>query len=292
MASIKQNRGRELQRVSSVTLLVFLGLSCRSAIHAAPVELWSSETAIMFDLRTSKSFLGVGIVDIDRERAKELQLKEQRGVEVTRVEEGSPAVKAGIAVGDILLEFNGQKLESKEQLGRMVRETPVGRKVKILLFRNGTEKAVMVVIGVRKIAGIEVPQGAWNFEMPEMPSFAIPDVPSPYLSWRSNVLGIEFEEIGSQLAEYFGVKEGVLIRAVMKDSPGEKAGLKAGDVITRVAEKPVKNPREITNIVRGEKDKTTIAIGFVRERRDKKVQVQLENSSGERLQRQHFISGP
>lgn len=274
------------------TPFIFWSLFFLPAIHATPVEPWPSEIASVFDLRASKSFLGVGIVDIDSERAKELQLKEQRGVEVTRVEEGSPAVKAGIAVGDILLEFSGQKLEGKEQLGRMVYETPVGRKVKILLMRNGAEKIVTAIIGVRKIAGIEVPQGAWNFEMPEMPSFAIPDVPSPYLSWRSNLLGIELEEIGSQLAEYFGVKEGVLVRSVVKDSPAEKAGLKAGDVITRVAEKPVKSPREITNIVRGEKDKTIIAIGFVRERRDKKVQVQLENSSSERLQRQHFVSGP
>src|SRR5436190_380097 len=63
----------------------------------------------------SSSFLGVGVAEVDTERAKELKLKEARGVEVKHVEDGSPAAKAGMKVGDVVLDYNGQHVEGQEQ---------------------------------------------------------------------------------------------------------------------------------------------------------------------------------
>ncbi len=68
----------------------------------------------------ASSYLGVGIMDIDAERAKALKLSQGHGVEVSRVETGSPASKAGIQMGDVLLEFNGQPLDGPQQLGHLV----------------------------------------------------------------------------------------------------------------------------------------------------------------------------
>jgi S1-C subfamily serine protease len=70
-------------------------------------------------------------LDITSDRAKALKLKEERGVEVTSVEPDSAAAKAGLKVGDVILEYNGQKVEGWEHLKRLVRETPIHREVKI-----------------------------------------------------------------------------------------------------------------------------------------------------------------
>src|SRR5262249_42558508 len=74
--------------------------------------------------RGGPSFLGVGIQEVDADRAKALRLREEAGVEVTRVDPDSPAEKAGLKEGDVITEYNGQKVEGLEQFSRMVRETP------------------------------------------------------------------------------------------------------------------------------------------------------------------------
>lgn len=78
----------------------------------------------------------------------------------------------------------------------------------------------------------------------EMPKeMAMPDIPKAMMSWRSTMLGVEAESLGeSQLATYFGVKEGVLVRSVMKSTAAEKAGIKAGDVLMKVNETRVTSP--------------------------------------------------
>ena len=63
----------------------------------------------------SGSFLGVGVADVDSERAKALKLKEERGAEVTHITENSPAAKAGIKEGDVILEYNGTRVEGTEE---------------------------------------------------------------------------------------------------------------------------------------------------------------------------------
>src|SRR6478736_5204357 len=73
------------------------------------------------------SYLGVNLREIDSERAKQLKLREEAGVELTRIEEDSPAARAGLKVGDAVLAYNGQRVEGIEQFSRFVRETPPGR---------------------------------------------------------------------------------------------------------------------------------------------------------------------
>src|SRR6185369_11111273 len=89
------------------------------------------------------SYLGIGIQEITAQRAKALKLGEEAGVEVTRVAPDSPADKAGLRVGDVVLQYNGMKVEGLEQLSRLVRETPVGREVKLDIFRNGAPLTLM-----------------------------------------------------------------------------------------------------------------------------------------------------
>ena len=83
------------------------------------------------------SYIGVMMQEVDSERAKALKLGEATGVEITLVEPEGPAEKAGLKVGDVVLRYNGQHVEGKEQFARMVRETPAGRDVKLDISRGG-----------------------------------------------------------------------------------------------------------------------------------------------------------
>ena len=96
------------------------------------------------------TYLGVSLAEVDANRAKELKLKEDYGVEITRVEEGSPAEKAGLKAGDVVLEYNGQRVEGMEQFGRMVRETPPGREIKLTVSRDGTTQTLTAMLASRK----------------------------------------------------------------------------------------------------------------------------------------------
>jgi serine protease Do len=101
------------------------------------------------------------------------------------------------------------------------------------------------------------------------------------MSWRSTILGVEAEALDSQLAQFFGVKEGVLVRSVVKGSPAEKAGIRAGDVIVRVDDTKVATPREVTSAVRGAKSRKTVNLTAVREKREMNFPVPVEESGSE-----------
>ncbi|MBY0505248.1 MAG: PDZ domain-containing protein [Bryobacteraceae bacterium] len=223
------------------------------------------------------SYLGIGVQDVDGSRARELKLSEERGVEVTAVEEDSPASRAGLRKGDVVLEMNGQRVEGVEQFVRMVRETPVGRDVRLSVSRTGAAMMVTAKVAQRKSWSLS---GDRSFSLPAIP---LPppargmDMPRPTMSWRNGALGVEAEGLKGGLAEFFGVKQGVLIRSVSKGSPAEKAGLKAGDVIVRVNDKGVEAPGDVAAIVRERGDRKTLNLVIVREKREQPMSVTLED---------------
>jgi serine protease Do len=220
------------------------------------------------------SFLGVHVSEVDSQRVKDRNLPEERGVEITRVEEGSPAEKAGLQKGDIVLDYQGQRVEGTAQFIRLVRETPAGRQVRMTVARGGNQESIQAVIGTRKgplgreeIARLASPR---NFEV------WMPDIPRANTSWRSPMLGVEAESLDGQLASFFGVKQGVLIRSVTKGSAAEKAGLKAGDVILRVDSKIVSTPRQLSSLLREQREKSPVTLVLMREKTETSVSVTLE----------------
>ncbi|HMD50627.1 MAG TPA: PDZ domain-containing protein, partial [Bryobacteraceae bacterium] len=96
-------------------------------------------------------------------------------------------------------------------------------------------------------------------------------------------LGVEAEALGTQLAAYFGVKDGVLVRSVLKDSAAEKAGIKAGDVITKIDGAGVTTPNEVSGAVRSASSKKTFQVDLVREHREMSVNVNVEDVSHREL---------
>ena len=262
----------------------------------------------MVHMRHGGGFLGVGVEEIDQERAQALGLREEHGVEVKSIEEGSPASKAGLKVGDVVLDYNGQRVEGVEQFTRMVGETPVGRRCTLGVWRNHAAQTLTATLAARSWPGFdeqaarEMERGMRDVEvqmkdldgklrrMPPMPPMsAMPEIPGvppmlprPTMGWQMSVLGIEGEELNPQLAEFFGVKEGVLVRSVVHDSPAQRGGLKAGDVITRIDGTVVTSPREIGSLMRASRGKQTTAVTLFRARKE----LTLEIKKSERSQRQ------
>ncbi|MBI4891944.1 MAG: PDZ domain-containing protein [Acidobacteria bacterium] len=234
------------------------------------------------------TFLGVGVREIDAERSRVLSLKEEYGVEVTAVEPESPAAKAGLKVGDAVLEYNGQRVEGTTQFVRFVRETPAGRTVKLLVSRGGATQTIAATLAARKGSaayGMAFPMEGFKVEMPRMEPMVMPDIPKATMSWRSTTLGVEAEGLGeSQFASFFGVKEGVLVRSVVKGSVAEKAGIKAGDVLVKVDDTKVTGPRDVSNVVRNARSasKKTFPITLVREKKETSVTVTFEDDQSER----------
>ena len=231
------------------------------------------------------TFLGVNLAEVDADRARELKLKEAYGAEITRVEEGSPAEKAGLKPNDVVLEYNGQRVEGMEQFGRMVRETPPGREVKLLISRNGATQTLAATLAARKFRPVGG-GGGTGFEIPE---FHMPDIPQIFTTLRSPMLGVEAESLGSQLGAYFGVKEGVLVRSVLKDTPAEKAGIKAGDVITKVDGMAITTPNELSNAVRSSNSKKSYTVDLMRDHKPVNVNVTVEDRSERTIPRGRVV---
>jgi serine protease Do len=242
------------------------------------------------------SFLGIGVADIDAERAKALNLKEERGAEITNVYEGSPAAKAGIKEHDVVLEFGGQTVQGMEHLKRLVAETPVGRQVRIVVWRNGAAQTLTAAIGSKSAqaigpglgSGIGSGPGSRSWTLPAMPGFqgwTMPemDMPNFSMTWRNPRLGIIGEPLGKedQLAEFFGVKDGVLVKSVVKSSPAEKAGIRAGDVIVKVADSKIATAEDITRALRSVGNgQTTCVVTVVRGKKETPITVTLEPRTG------------
>jgi len=195
------------------------------------------------------SWLGVETQEVTGEKAKELKLPAERGVVIGKVLEESPAAKAGLKDNDVVTEINGQRVEGTAQFRRMIREIPAGRIVQLTVWRDGRAQTITTTLGEMQESRKQLMRGmpqVFKFrtqEFPAMPEIApIPDIPS--LEWSDGDmmlmgrprLGIDAEDISGQLGSYFGVPdgEGILVREVNPGSAAEKAGVKAGDIITSV----------------------------------------------------------
>ncbi len=206
------------------------------------------------------------------------------GVVIDDVLADSPAEKAGLKRSDVIVEFDGEHVRSARQFARLVQETPSGRAVKVAITREGRRQDVEVTPDERRgdvmvsgdfmgdymrdlgrdlgRLGDHLPPFNFNF-----------DFDMPLVSGRR--LGVSVEELTSQLAEYFGAKDGVLVTSVTDGSPASRAGLKAGDVITSINGDRVSNREDL---LRGLRNATSedVQVGIVRDKKESSVTAKIE----------------
>jgi serine protease Do len=246
----------------------------------------------------TSSYLGVDIADITSDRLGALKLKEEQGVEVTMVDQDAPAGKAGIKEHDVILTMNGTAIESKTQLQRMIHETPAGRLVTLGLSRDGQPMTIKVQLADRRNEFAHLApfkdkdkykDKEFHFEMPQMPNLPDFDVPNigvvvVHSSVRS---GLMVENLTPQLGEFFGAKNGngVLVRSVEKGSRADKAGLRAGDVITRVGDQPVHDTSDFTHALQSH-SAGSVNLGVIRDKKEQTLTITLpeRKESGEMIE--------
>ena len=232
------------------------------------------------------SYLGVDIADVTSERLSALKLKEEKGVEVTMVDQDAPAGKAGLKEHDVILSMNGTPVDSAAQLRRMIHETPSGRVVTLGLSRDGQPMTLKVQLADRhKEFSYVAPKAK---ELPMMPEIHIPDIDIPSFNMvmvtSSARSGLTVENITSQLGEFFGVKNGngVLVRSVEKGSRAEKAGFHAGDIIVKVNDQFIHDTSDFMHAVRS-RNGDSVSVGVIRDKKEQNLNLTLpeRKESGE-----------
>ncbi len=205
-----------------------------------------------------RGYLGVGVAEVTAERARALKLATDSGVEVKRVDDNSPASKAGLKENDVILELNGQKVDEVEQFVRTVGDTAPGSKIEMSVWRNAAKQSLTATLESRRAMAMVFPASPFDGAM--IAPRSLEDIWPPAMVSEAPKVGFEGEMLTPQLAEFFGVKEGVLVRTVNAKSAAEKAGLKAGDVVTRVNGTPVSSPREVSSLLRVSRKNASITV--------------------------------
>ena len=190
------------------------------AIPSNSAKLISDE--IVKEGKVRRGLLGINIQDLNEALAKSFGISDINGALVSSVVPGSPADKAGIKSGDVIVKFNGKDVSSSSELKNLVGATKPGTQAKLTLHRSKKTMDVDVTIG-------------------EATAKTVAAAPSDKTSGTSNELGIVVEKVPSDLAEKMGLKqgEGLLVKHVNDGEPGSRMGIHEGDVVLEIDGKSV-----------------------------------------------------
>ncbi|OLE45883.1 MAG: hypothetical protein AUG46_11385 [Acidobacteria bacterium 13_1_20CM_3_58_11] len=229
-------------------------------------------------------WLGVETHEVTADKAKELKLSAERGVVLGRIVPDSPAAKAGLKENDVVTEINGQRVEGAAQFRRMIHEIPAGRSIQLTVWRDGRTQAISATLGKSEerhhaMKMVTPSPGTFAFRMPEIPEIPPMEWNGAMLAGGQPRLGIDAEDLSGQLGAFFGAPdgEGILVRDVNSGSPAEKAGVKAGDVITSLNGdriRTVGDLREKLSAKRDDKDRT-VKLGVLRNKSEISLAVEL-----------------
>src|SRR3984957_15154232 len=235
---------KHLKMLGSLTVVLSGLLTAYSSpALGAPLNLPMGSEFLFY---TSQGYLGVDLKEIDADRASALKLRDVHGAEVIMVDHDAPAGKSGLKVHDVILQLDGQSFDTADQLRRRLHDMPAGRTVSFLISRDGNQLTVSAQLCDRAALG---PQ-AWSqhFSVPQPApaarggeSFLGNPAPATAAFLDSMIpqalyVGADVNPVRTQLADYFGVRSGtgLLVESVDSQSPAARAGLKAGDVVTKV----------------------------------------------------------
>jgi serine protease Do len=180
-----------------------------------------------------RGYLGVGIQDLTQDLAKSFDLKRPQGALVSDVAEDSPAERAGIKQGDVIVGFQGSPIEDAVALQRKVTGTQVGTKATVTVVRDGRELDLSVAVG----------------EQPGPVKVASADQASDHA-----LAGLEVQSLDQRTARELGIPaktSGVLVVRVAPGSQADRAGLAQGDVIREINRQPVKSTQDFEKIASG-----------------------------------------
>ena len=241
------NSGGPLVNLRGEVVGVNTAISSRSGGNegigfAVPSNLarWVSDQLISNGV-VHRAYLGVGIQSLTQDLAKQLDVKPRSGVAVTQVFPDTPAAKAGLETGDVIVKFNGEAVRDPQQLQLAVERCELGKSVPVEIVRDGKTREL-------------------SYEPAAQPSDfgARPDARSgtPRMGQRIDDLGMEVVPLDADVAQQLGIAEatGVVITSVRSNSPADRAGLASGMVVVEVNRQPVTSTEEFAAAVKDRKD--------------------------------------
>lgn len=216
----------------------------------------------------SGAYLGVQVTAVTTERAAALKLQAPSGAVIAYVDRDGPACHAGLLENDVVVAFDGAKVDGPEQLQNLIHVTPPQKTVTLTIMRSGQRKDVKVTLGSWNVMSrAHTFNAANNLASPGPPRAFAPDLDIPSFTLLSERHGLVVESLSPQLAEYFGVTKGrgVLVRSVEGGSPAAVAGLRAGDVILKVNNLDV---HDMSDWQRGMHSQGKVTVQIWRERKE------------------------
>jgi serine protease Do len=197
--------------------------------------------------KVTRGWLGVNIQNMTPELAKSFNIKADEGVLIAQVEPNSPASKAGLRSGDIVLEYNGKEMKSPEDLSIGVADTKVGTPAKVKVMREGKTLNLDVSVGERPAERAEASKPGENSEHAK--------------------LGVKVENVDADTARQLKLASanGVVVTEVQPGSPADEGNVQTGDVIREINHKSVNNAADLQAETRNLKKGSTVLLKIIRE---------------------------
>ena len=235
---------------SKVLLLIILVTSVILAFNQARAD------------ETKRPQLGVYLQDLDDKLRQKFEFKGD-GVLVTDIVDDSGAEEAGIKSGDIIIKIDNKVVKSSDDLVSEIKTHKAGDKVQLKIFADGKDKTITVTL--KEKSDIKVNLGN------------IPDIKKwLYIEQEKRPwIGIHMQDLSEQLADYFKVKDGILISEVEKGSPAEKAGLFAGDVITNFGDEKIEEISDLYDELEDREEGDKVNMMVMRQGKEKQVTIEL-----------------
>ena len=204
----------------------FMGLS-----FAIPIDMAMDVVAQLQESGTvARGWLGVMIQGVDRDLAASFGLDKATGALVANVSADSPAAKAGLKAGDIILSVDGKEVQRSSQLPQMIGRLAPGSKAKMQVLRDGKKRAITVTVGA-------------------MPTDKDAATPEQEESKDKSALGLVVEPLDKAAQEKLGINHGVRV-VEAKAGPAQKAGVRVGDVVRSLNNQEVESPEQFTELVK------------------------------------------
>jgi len=222
--------------------------------------------------------VGVEVRDVDEADVKREKLPGSMGAVVEDVRSDGAAAKAGMKAGDVIVSFDGERVRSARHFERLVSETPAGRTVDATVMRAGAK--VNLKVTIQTVDAFEPLKGfAYRFKEPGAWTVSTPKFYQQYnlmpfgMAGRAR-LGIGVQDLTEQLGEYFGTAQGALVTSVDDGTAAKAAGLKAGDVITKINGAAVRDSNDLRRKLAEASGETKITV--MRDRKEITLTAKLE----------------
>lgn len=196
--------------------------------------------------RPVRGWLGVRIQPVTKELAEALDMNDREGALVAGVVEESPADKAGVEEGDVIVQFDGKTVETMQDLPKMVAETPVGKKVKVDVLRAGDE--IRLTVHVEEL----------NEEEDGTVSLVGEDEDEGF-----EVAGMVLSKLDDESREALGIEEGVsgvLVERIEAETRAARSNIRPGDILLQVNKKDVKTPEDVKEAIDAKKGKSVLVL--------------------------------